>query len=627
MTEWVDPGLWGVYPGFFDVAGVWHEASDEAVRVVLEKMGATASGPPAPLAVTVRTDHPLPSLGPGIVVLEDGTEIPASAGLPGGLASGYHSFVSDDGDVTPLVVSPGRAPCPSEHEWGFSVQLYASRSKRSWGIGDLGDLERIGRWAGGLGAGFTMVNPLHAPCPGAHVEPSPYYPGSRCFKNPLYIDVDALAVQDTTAALVSGVAEEARGFNSTRRIDHSRVWHAKSAALEAIFAAAGSFDSDRRLQDYIDAQGEGLAVYATFCALVESYGSDWRRWPAHLRDPAVAADLCAGGPAEFLRRVRYHSWLQYLLDGQLGGASAALGLVSDLAVGVDPNGADAWMYRGCFAEGTRVGAPPDEFNTLGQDWGLAPFDPWRLRSNGYLPWIRALRATFRHAKGIRVDHVMGLWRLYWIPEGHGAAEGVYVRYPHDDLLNILTLEAERAGALVVGEDLGTVEEGVREELSARQVLSYRLWWFEDAPSATWPEMAMGAVTTHDLPTVAGVYNGSDLQAQRSIGARPNEESSAHLAAKVRAVSGGGDAGIADSGGGGDGGAAGAVSAVYRDLGRSPCRLLTVTLDDVAVVEERPNMPGTTREQWPNWSLALPMPLEDLEDSPMAADIASSVSRK
>lgn len=621
MTEWVDPGLWGVSPGYFDVAGAWHDASEEVVRAVLEKMGATSGGPPAPLVVTVRTDHPLPSLGPGVVVLEDGTEIRTPDGLPGGLASGYHSFVSDQGTVTPLFVSPGRAPCPSGREWGFAAQLYASRSKRSWGIGDLGDLERIGRWAGGLGAGFTMVNPLHAPCPGVQVEPSPYYPGSRCFKNPLYIDVDALAEKYGSSPQVSLAAQQARSLNSARRIDHSRVWQAKSEALEAIFAAAGGFESDGRLQAYIDGEGEGLALYASFCALVESHGSDWRNWPARLRDPALAAKLGVAGPLEFQRRLRYHSWLQYVIDDQLGGTAAVLGVVADLAVGVDPNGADAWMYRSCFADGTRVGAPPDEFNTLGQDWGLAPFDPWRLRAGGYLPWIRALRATFRHAKGIRVDHVMGLWRLYWIPESHDAVDGLYVRYPHDDLLNILTLEAERAGAFVVGEDLGTVEEGVREELSARQVLSYRLWWFEDAPTASWPEMAMGAVSTHDLPTVAGVYSGSDLASQRALGARPNEESSARLAAKVLEAAGGGD-----TGSGGAGGVDEAISAVYRDLGRAPCKLLTVTLDDVAGVEERPNMPGTTRDQWPNWSLALPVPLEDLERSPLSAEIASSVKR-
>lgn len=618
MTEWVDPGPWGVSPGFFDVAGGWHDASDEVVRAVLDKMGATSAGPPAARAVTVRTDHPLPSLGPGVVVLEDGTEIRTRDGLLDGLTSGYHSFVSDEGTVTPLFVSPGRAPCPPSREWGFAAQLYASRSKRSWGIGDLGDLERIGRWAGGLGAGFTMVNPLHAPCPGMHVEPSPYYPGSRCFNNPLYIDVDALADRHGAAAVVSLAAQQARSLNSARRIDHSRVWQAKSAALEAVFAEAGGFESDGRLQAYIDGAGESLALYATFCALVETRGSDWRRWPAQLRDPALAAKLGVSGPPQLLRRVRYHSWLQYLLDDQLADAAAALGVVADLAVGVDPNGADAWMYRTCFADGTRVGAPPDEFNTLGQDWGLAPFDPWKLRASGYLPWIRALRATFRHAKGIRVDHVMGLWRLYWIPESHEAVDGLYVRYPHDDLLNILTLEADRAGAFVVGEDLGTVEAGVREELAARQVLSYRLWWFEDAPSASWPEMAMGAVSTHDLPTVAGVYSGSDLASQRALGAQPNEESSARLAAKVLAVAGG-DASVA-------GGVSEAISAVYRDLGRAPCKLLTVTLDDVAGVEERPNMPGTTPDQWPNWSLALPVPLEDLEESPLAADIASAVKR-
>jgi 4-alpha-glucanotransferase len=261
----------------------------------------------------------------------------------------------------------------------------------------------------------------------------------------------------------------------------------------------------------------------------------------------------------------------------------------------------------------RIGAPPDEFNTRGQDWGLPPFDPWRLRAAGYEPWIEALRSGMTHGAGLRIDHVMGLFRLFWIPPGTDARAGAYVRYPHHDLLNILSLEAARAGAYVVGEDLGTVEDEVRRDLGDRAVLSYRVWWFEDGPTEQWPETAMGAVTTHDLPTVAGMLTGSDLQAQKDIGTEPNEDASAELLQKLRDRAPGDDP-------------AQVIAGVYADLARAPCLLLAATLEDLMEVEERPNMPGTT-EEWPNWSLALPEPIDDLEKRPLTRSVASLLRRR
>lgn len=310
----------------------------------------------------------------------------------------------------------------------------------------------------------------------------------------------------------------------------------------------------------------------------------------------------------------YHAWLQWVLDTQLAVADGELGLVADLAVGVDPGGPDSWIWQDVFSEGMRVGAPPDDFNTRGQDWGLPPFDPWRLRSAAYEPWIQALRAGMRHGSGLRVDHVMGLFRLYWIPAGSDSRSGAYVRYPHHDMLNILALEAERAGAYVVGEDLGTVEDDVRRELAERRVLSYRVWWFEEAPTPSWPKAALGTVTTHDLPTIAGVLTGSDLEAQRRLGMEPNEESSRALAEKLEGRTGLGRDSPVER----------VISAVHRDLARAPSMLLAAALEDVLAVEERPNMPGTV-DGWPNWSIALPLPLEDLEKVPFATEIAGHLS--
>jgi 4-alpha-glucanotransferase len=323
----------------------------------------------------------------------------------------------------------------------------------------------------------------------------------------------------------------------------------------------------------------------------------------------VASDVGAA-------RVRFHLWLQWLVDGQLLQAANALPVVSDLAVGVDPGGADAWLWQDAFVAGMRVGAPPDRYNTLGQNWALPPFDPWRLRAAAYHPWIESLRGALRHGGGLRLDHVMGLFRLYWIPDGAPPAAGAYVRYPHHDLLNIVALEATRAGAFVVGEDLGTVERGVRHELAERNLLSYKLWWFETDPPRAWPAQALGAVSTHDLPTVAGVLSGSDLEAQRLLDRQPNEAASERLRAKLTRRTGAG-ADVAPEE---------VIARVHADLAEAPCILLSASLDDAVAVEERPNLPGTI-DEWPNWRLALPCPLEDIEQLPLPRAIAASLRRR
>ncbi len=612
MTAGIDPRHWGVAPGFHDVGGQWREAPPATIDAILESMRAGPGDPPPPTAVTVRTDHQLPPLGPGRVRLEDGATLEVDLELPPGIPVGYHTFEPADGPDRPLVVSPGRVPYPDHRQWGFATQLYATRSERSWGMGDLADLKELCRWSAGLGAGFTLVNPLHAPTPARPVQPSPYYPGSRCFMNPLYIAVEEVDGADRLSGLDKFVAA-GRALNSDRLIDRDRVWDLKSEALEAIFS---SFTGDPAFERFRKGRGRALEMFATFCALAEQHGTSWRDWPAGLRHPDGPGVVEFGQSGSGAARIRFHSWLQWLLDRQTAAADHQLGLVADLAVGVDPSGPDSWIWQDSFAEGMRVGAPPDEFNTLGQDWGLPPFDPWRLRSAAYAPWIEALRAGMAHGCGLRVDHVMGLFRLYWIPSDSDARSGAYVHYPHHDLLNILALEAHRAGAYVVGEDLGTVEDEVRRDLAERRVLSYRVWWFEDGRPPTWPEPAMGAVTTHDLPTVAGVLTGSDLQAQRRIGMEPNEESSAGLLHKLRDRTGSGPDSTPEQ----------VIAGLYQDLGGAPCMLLTASLDDVLAVEERPNMPGTT-DAWPNWSIALPVPLEELEKAPLAGEVAARLNRE
>jgi 4-alpha-glucanotransferase len=263
-----------------------------------------------------------------------------------------------------------------------------------------------------------------------------------------------------------------------------------------------------------------------------------------------------------------------------------------------------------------VGAPPDEFAHEGQDWGTPPFVPHRLRAHGYQPFVETVRAGFRHAGGMRIDHVMGLFRLFWVPGGGTARHGAYVRYPTDDLLAILALESERAGALVVGEDLGTVEPGVRERLAAERILSTRVLWFEPGPPAGYPALSLAAVTTHDLPTVRGLWTGSDLEEQRRVGVVPNVAGTEALRARVRALIGLPDDAPADV----------VALTIHRRLAEAPSTLLAATLEDALGVVERPNLPGTTQDRRANWALALPETLEDIQADPRPGTLAGALVR-
>ncbi|HEX6392299.1 MAG TPA: 4-alpha-glucanotransferase [Acidimicrobiales bacterium] len=610
---------WGVDNGYWDVAGTWHTTTDVTKGKILEAMGADVAEPPRPGAVTVRLDHPLPTFPRGLVSIEGGGEIAVDGPLPRDLPAGYHRFEAEEGESFSLIVSPGRCPLPVVESWGFAVQLYATRSNSSWGMGDLADLRNLASWSSKLGAGLAVVNPLHATAPVVPQEPSPYFAGSRCFMNPLY-----LAVEEVPGAAqvldVEQLAAEGRRLNDHRLIDRDSIWAVKSRALQAVF----DLSSERGLPDEFDryrrSRGLALENFSTYAALSEAHGARWVDWPSDYRHPESTATKEFASSREGLTRTTFHAWLQWLLDVQLQGAagafpSDAVGLVADLAVGVDGTGADGWIFQDEFASGMTIGAPPDEFNTMGQNWALLPFDPWRLRSSGYGPWIESLRASMRHAGGIRIDHVMGLFRLFWIPAGSEPAAGAYVRYPHHDLLNILALEAERAGAAVVGEDLGTVEDAVRADLKERDVLSYRVWWFEPERPDAWPRKALGAVTTHDLPTIAGIYGGSDLEAQKRLGLNPNEDASEKL--RERLLERTGSAEETD--------VATVIERAYADLSNAPCLLLAASMEDALAVADRPNMPGTV-DEWPNWRVALPFSIEEIQVHPLPKAVARSLNR-
>lgn len=569
-------------------------------------MGADSARPPDPRAWVVSNDRPV-RLGDDVTIrLEGGGEVRAHGDMPPDTPLGYHTLVHPDGREHPLIVSPGACFLPDDlRAWGWGTQLYSVRSSDSWGIGDFGDLRALARWARSLGAGVLLLNPLHATLPTPVQQKSPYTPSSRRFRNPLY-----LRIEEVPGAREAGVDLEAliaggRALNDEALIDRDGAYLLKIKALERIYRRhPESGDFERYLAD----GGRLLEDYATYVSLAERHGGGTSTLPPGFERPdAPAVSRWRSSNRE---RIRFHAWVQWLLEVQLQSAQEEIDLVHDLAIGVDAEGADAWIWQDVIAPGISVGAPPDEFNALGQDWGLPPFDPWKLRDSSYEAFVQTVRSSMVAGAGIRFDHIMGLFRLFWIPRELGTGHGAYVRYPYEDLLNILALESVRAGAYVVGEDLGTVEPLVREEMARRNIMSYRLLWFEDDEPERYPELAMAAVTNHDLQTVAGLWSGADLRMQQDLELRPNVEGIHATKARLKER-----IGVAD-----DAPVEEVIARTYELLARAPSRLLIATLEDALGVEQRPNQPGTIDER-PNWSLSLPLPLENLVNDPRPRRIA------
>jgi 4-alpha-glucanotransferase len=487
--------------------------------------------------------------------------------------------------------------------------LFALRSAGSWGMGDLADLRGLARWSASLGARAIMVNPLHAISPHPDVDPSPYFASSRLWRNLLYLRVTELPGAGVLGEELMRLDEAGRALNESARIDRAAVFELKRLALRRLFEVSDASGLEHAaFEAWRAAQGPSLRTFATFSALAEEHGPNFALWPEELRHPGrpeVARFAAANEP-----RLRFHEWCQWHLDRQLADAGrSGVHLLSDVAVGFDAFGADGWAFQDLLATGCRVGAPPDTFNTAGQDWGLPPFVPWKLRHACYEPIVATLRSAFAHCGGIRIDHVMGLFRLYWVPPEGGPADGAYVRYPASDLLDLVAVEAHRAGAFVVGEDLGTVEDEVRADLSDRGILSYRLLLFEQDPAEVTAQ-ALASVTTHDLPTTVGAVSGKD-QADRERLALPGSDSGdGGLGEHVRRLAG--DDATTDED---------VVVALHEQLAATPSLVLLATLDDAVANPDRPNMPGTT-DEWPNWRLPLPVSLEELEQHPLPRRLAA-----
>jgi 4-alpha-glucanotransferase len=628
----------------------------DTIRAVLTALGADVSSPDAVRDELARLRHERQTrLLPPALVAYAGEDITAAAGadlrvvlsgggevaltpvdglggriyrLPPDTPLGGHTVHARLGDRTasaPLLVAPPRAPDPGERAWGFMAQLYSVRSRDSWGMGDLADLRRLASWsAADLGAGFVLVNPLHAGEPAPPIRPSPYLPMSRRFTSPLYLrpeDVPEYSSADPDVRRrVDELAGPARARDhTTAELDRDAVWAAKDAALRLLYALPRTPGREAAYAAFREREGAALTAYATWCALAELHGADWRTWPAELRDPASAG--VAAERDRLADRVGYHAWLQWLLDEQLGAVQAAarsagmpIGVIHDLAVGVDPGGADAWAYQSLFAQGMTVGAPPDAFNQVGQGWGQPPWHPQRLAASGYAPYRDMLRHVLRHAGGLRLDHAMQVFRLWWVPDGASPAEGTYVSYPHDEMLGVLLYEAHQAGAVVVGEDLGTVEDYMREVFADRGVFGTSMAWFErdsggaPLPPPKWRELCLATVATHDMPPIEGYLHGDHIALRERLGllTRPAAEEYAEQERWLREWR---DLLVALGLDPSD-----MTAALHAFLARTPSRLVGVSLADAVGERRTQNQPGTT-DEYPNWRV----PLADAQGRPVLLD--------
>ena len=597
----------GVSTSYIDQLGAYVEIRDEVLVAVLASLGVDASNPaaiskslletecrqreqlvpPTVLAITGRANNvPLRCSADALVALtlalEDGT---AYAGdlranlrvhkdadfgeqleltLPDDLPIGYHTLNVQVGGVqrrATVIVAPPRIELPEavrqRQRWGWMTQMYSVRSADSWGVGDYGDLKRLAADAGEKShADFMLINPIHAGAPVPPLQPSPYLPESRRFLNVTYIrpqDIpEYAALDDATRAQVEELhASVAAANDSAEPMDINASWDAKRQALWLIFSAPRSEEREAAFAEFKRAAGPDLDAFATWCLAFEVWGAPWEENSWFFRtdknSPAVAALV-----RDHHDMFEFQRWLQWIADEQVAAAQQAakdsgmaLGLMQDMAVGVHALGADVWWSPERFADGVTVGAPPDFYNQLGQDWGQPPFSPQYLESTGYRVYREMVHNMFAHAGALRIDHVLGLFRLWWIPRGCTARDGAYVTYNHEVMLSILAIEASRANGVVIGEDLGTVPEYVSKVLAEHGVLGTAVEWFsrvDNSPNAGDPyappedyrKYALASVTTHDLPPTAGYLKLEhvDLREELNLLNEPAEQFRAEVQAEI-----------------------------------------------------------------------------------------------
>ncbi len=576
---------WGIEPGYHDVFGKWHEASPDTLAQM-------------------------------VAMLSKGRTEPAQ-----------------------LPPVPERAPIrawqgDTRRHWLLAVQLYGLRSLRNWGIGDFTDLANLIPIAAAHGASGIGLNPLHALFAEWPERASPYAPNSRLYINPLYIDAEAIPEFRAFDAL--GLKKDAARLRETELVDYPAVAHVKMAGLRLAHERFRTLAAIGRREDFElfrQAHGEALLRFACFEVLRREHApKPWPEWPEPWRSPDRAS--LERYRQAHLAEVEFHEYVQWVADTQLSACKHAarkarmpVGLYIDLAVGIDPHGADAWSQQDAVLSAMSVGAPPDELNRAGQDWGLAPFNPHSIADNDFAPMRALLASSMRHAGAIRLDHVLGLNRVYMVPHGHGAADGVYVRFPFEHLLRIIAEESVNYRCTVIGEDLGTVPERFRDTLAKWGLWSYRVMLFErenDArfkPPQSYPSEALATFNTHDLPSFAGWMQSHDLDVKHALRIDPGEthESRQQAQSQLREALEDRSQGFASND----------LAAVAKYLGATPCKLVAVALDDILGDPEQINIPGTIDEH-PNWRRKALVPLDELADNEefkRVAEAFAQVGRK
>ena len=585
----------------------------------------------------------------------------ATFGIPGNLPLGYHELIvtvgshdvegsAADGGIhatatSTIIVTPNRVGLPrrmgASRVWGYAAQLYSVRSHHSWGLGDLTDLADLCTWSASQGAGYLLTNPLHAAEVAGRMEPSPYLPSSRLFVNPIYIRPELIAeyhdLDQYDASIIESLRTTTLDDDPQALLDRDRTWQAKSQALELIHRVDMSASRRMAFTAFRVARGRRLEDFATWCLLSELHGSDWHDWPAELHDPHGVA--VARVRREHADRIDFHMWLQWIADQQLSTAQSSgtdagmpVGLICDLAIGVNGSGADAWMLNGLFAREMNVGAPPDPFNQAGQDWGQPPMRPDVLDQMAYAPLREMVSSALRHAGGVRIDHIMGLFRLWWVPKGLGPRHGAYVRYNHEAMVGVVALEAYRAGALVIGEDLGTVEPWVRDHLASRGILGTSIMWFETGPDGRprqpqqWREHAMSSVTSHDLPPTSSYLRGDHVELRDRLGLLTesvDEERENARRERETWLASLRQQGVLEAD---EDDPEQVTLAMHTLLTRTPSKVINATLTDAVGDPRTQNLPGT-EDEYPNWRVPLsgpdgePVYLEDLYSSDRVARMA------
>jgi 4-alpha-glucanotransferase len=622
----------GVSGGYVNIGGTYVTTPTRTLALIDR---AFADEPPRvtgdPLVATPGRYHPELF---GTLVTPEGRTIRAVGYVN---EVGYHILYTPDGGRRFVIAAPEQLRTPGRG-WGWQVQLYAARTADSWGIGDFRDLARICHMASAQGASCVQVSPLHAFAPISHPQDSPYSPASQQFLNLLHV-APGLAPGAELVDL-SDLAVSGRSLNAARLIDRGAVWALKLAALRRIWSHVHASPLPSDFVEWKDAAGNDLWRFATWSVIAaEQDTPDWHSWPTALRDPESAG--VALFAEEHADEVLFHCWCQWVAALQLDIAChSGVDVIVDVAVGFDANSQDAWAYQAELCADFEMGVPPETFNTRGQRWGLLPFSPSALVQSDFKAFIAMIRAGLTSAGALRLDHVMKLWRLYWIPVGLTPADGAYVYYHVDALLAILRVEAARHGAWIVGEDMGTVASGVRETMDIVGLVQNRSAM--RTPIDHMPEACVALSSTHDQVTVAGLITGSDADElnRSSIQVDERETSSAVSTTGLRepldtaqpANTRRGLAELAHINPDTPGSAlseadiARAITTRYRLLSESPSRIVLVSLEDAAMVRERPNMPGTVSE-YPNWRLALPQPVDAILSSPLAHDLVALMNAR